>query len=92
VTEPPPTGELTLAYEALRSQATGRAPATTPRGLALFLAAGCPTWMKAWTSPVVAVPKTPAAPQYRERSVGLSGEVVQLLTEMALSCQRKWTA
>lgn len=89
-----PVVELTLAYEALRAQATGQAPPTTPRGLALFLAAGCPTWMNAWKPLVAAVPKIPAAPyhHYREPSVGLGGEVVQLLTEMALGCQRKWTA
>ena len=90
--EPSPAGELSLAYEALRAQATGQLPATTPRGLALFLAAGCPSWMKALTPLTVAVPKPPTAAHRRGPSVGLGGGVVQLLTEMALGCQRKWTA
>jgi len=86
------TVQLTLAYEALRAQATGHLPATTPRGLALFLMAGFPDWMKAWTPLAPVVPKSPAAPHRREPVVGLGGDVVQLLTEMALGCQRKWTA
>ena len=87
-----PTGDLTLAYEALRAQATGQLPATTPRGLALFLAAGCPSWMKAWTPLMVAVLKPPTAAHRRGPSVGLGGGVVQLLTDMAFGCQREWTA
>jgi hypothetical protein len=85
-------GDVMLAYEALRAQATGELPAVTTRGLALFLAAGCPDWMKAWTPLAPAVPKTPAAPHHREPAVGLGREVVQLLTELALDCQRRWTA
>ena len=92
VNEPSPAGELSLAYEALRAQATGQLPATTPRGLALFLTAGCPTWMQAWTPLAVGVPRTTAAPHRREASVGLASEVVQLLTQMAVGCQREWTA
>jgi hypothetical protein len=92
VTERPPTAQLRLAYEALRAQATGQLPTTTPRGLALFLAAGCPTWMNAWMPLAAPMPKIPAAPHHhQEPSVGLGGEVVQLLTEMALGCQRKRT-
>jgi hypothetical protein len=86
-----PTRQLTHAYEALRAQATGQLPATT-RGLALFLAAGFPDWMKAWTPLAPVVPKTPDAPHHRKSAVGLGGDVVQLLTEMALGCQRKGTA
>jgi hypothetical protein len=89
---PAPAGELTLAYEALRAQATGQVPTTTPRGLALLLAAGCPTWMKAWTPLPVAGFRTPGAPASQAASVGLGGEVVRVLTEMALGCQRKRTA
>lgn len=85
-------GDLTPAYEALRAQATGELPAVTPRGLALFLAAGFPDWMKAWIPLAPAVPKTPAAPHHLEPPVGLGGEVVQLLTEMALGCQRRSTS
>jgi hypothetical protein len=81
---------LTLAYEALRAQATGQLPATTPRGLALFLMAGFPDWMKASTPLAPVVPKTPA-PHHRQPPTRVDGEVVQLLAEMALSCQRKGT-
>ena len=82
-------GDLTLAYEALRAQATGEVAAVTPRGLALFLAAGFPEWMRAWAPLAPTVPKTPTAAHHREPPVGLGGEVVQLLTEMALGCQRR---
>jgi hypothetical protein len=85
-------GELALAYEALRAQATGELPAITPRGLALFLAAGFPEWMRAWAPLAPTVPKAPAATHPRESPVSLGGEVVQLLTEMAWSCQRRLTS
>ena len=85
-------GDLTPAYEALRAQATGEVAAVTPRGLALFLAAGFPDWMKAWVALAPAGPKAAAAPHRQEPPVGLSGQVVQLLTEMALGCQRKGTS
>jgi hypothetical protein len=85
------TAELTLAYEALRSQATGQLPAVTPRGLAVFLMAGFPDWMKAWSPLASTVPKTTAAAR-REPSVAPGNEVVQLLTEMALRCQRRSTS
>ncbi len=77
---------LTVAYEALRAQATGQMAAVTPRGLALFLAAGFPDWMTAWTP---TAPKIPAAPRDRELPLGLGSDVVQLLAEMALGCQRR---
>lgn len=79
--------ELGRGYEALRAQATGELPAVTPRGLALFLSAGFPTWMKAW-APLT--PPAPPPPARREARISLGGEVVQLLTEMALGCQRRW--
>src|SRR5437867_78048 len=82
-------GELTIAYEALRSQATGRLPTVTPRGLALFLMAGFPEWMTAWSPLAPAVAKTTAAPPRREPPVVTGNEVVHLLTEMALGCQRR---
>ena len=85
-------GELTLAYEALRAQATGQLPAVTPRGLALFRAAGFPDWMKAWSPLAPAVPKASVAPLRREPPVVPGNEVVQLLTEMALGCQRRSTS
>ena len=83
-----PAGDLTLGYEALRAQATGQLPATTPRGLALFLTQGCPAWMQAWL-PVASAPcrERQAA---SDRQTPVRVEVVQLLTEMALSCQKRW--
>ena len=83
-----PAGDLTLSYEALRAQATGQLPASTPRGLALFLTQGCPAWMQAWM-PVASAPSTERqTPSDREPPIRV--EVVQLLTEMALSCQKRW--
>jgi len=90
VSAPRPPGDLMCGYEALRAQATGELPAVTPRGLAVFMAAGFPAWMTAWA------PLTPPAPTRsspggdREVQVSLGGEVVRLLTEMALGCQRRW--
>jgi hypothetical protein len=85
-------GELALAYEALRAQATGALPTSTPRGLALFLAAGFPEWMKVWAPLAPTVPKTRPAAHHRQPPVGLGGEVVHLLTEMAWGCQRRLTS
>jgi hypothetical protein len=82
--------ELVRGYEALRAQATGELPAVTPRGLALFLMAGFPAWMKAWT-PVTPPGPTPPAPRDdREVRASFGGEVVKLLTEMALGGRRRW--
>ncbi len=82
--------ELARGYEALRAQATGELPAVTPRGLAMFLAAGFPAWMKAW-APLTPLAPTPPAPRgEREVRASLGVEVVRLLTEMALGCQRRW--
>jgi hypothetical protein len=82
--------EMRRGYEALRAQATGGLPAVTPRGLALFLAAGFPDWMKAWTPVTPPTPATPAPRADREARASVGGEVVQLLTEMALGCRRRW--
>jgi hypothetical protein len=79
--------EMTRGYEALRAQATGEMPAVTPRGLALFLAAGSPAWMTAW-SPLT--PPASAPRSDRAVRVSLGAEVAQLLTEMALGCRRRW--
>jgi hypothetical protein len=90
VNAPQRTDELTRAYEALRAQAIGELPAATPRGLALFLSAGLPAWMKSW-APLTPPAPTPRLPQGgREGQVRIGGEVVRLLTEMALGCQRRW--
>jgi hypothetical protein len=82
--------ELFHAYEALRAQASGELPAATPRGLALFLAAGLPAWMKAWAPLTPPAPTTTAERSDHEAPVRLGGEVARLLTEMALGCQRGW--
>jgi hypothetical protein len=84
-----PADQLTLAYEALRAQATGQLPAITPRGLTLFLAEGFPAWLNTWKPLVVAAPQpSSASRQQQQPPVGLGGEVVQVLTEMALGCQK----
>lgn len=80
--------EMQRGYEALRAQATGELPALMPRGLALFLAAGFPAWMKAWAP--LTPPTTPTPQGDRQVRASLGGEVVQLLTEMALGCRRRW--
>jgi hypothetical protein len=87
-----PAHDLTLAYEALRAQATGGLPASTPRGLALFVAAGCPTWMSAWQPLVTAVRRTAIPSSPVEPPSGSRAEVVQVLTEMALGRQKRWTS
>jgi hypothetical protein len=82
--------ELTLAYEALRAQATGALPTVTPRGLAVFLAAGFPTWIGAWT-PLAPMPtRSPSGASDCHPPGDIGREVVQLLAEMALSCQKRW--
>jgi hypothetical protein len=87
-----PSTELALAYEALRAQATGQLPESTPRGVALFLAAGCTAWMHAWRPVAEALHVRPAVPHQAAPSAALGGEVVQILTEMALGCQKRWTS
>jgi hypothetical protein len=90
MSEPDRAAQLTPAYEALRAQATGEISALTPRGLALFLAAGLPAWIKAWAPLTPAARATAVVQANRDLSVGFGSEVVRLLTEMALGCQRSW--
>ena len=87
-----PASDLALAYEALRAQATGGLPGSTPRGLALFVAAGCSTWMCAWQPLAAAVRRTATLSSPVESPAGSRTEVVQVLTEMALGCQKRWTS
>jgi hypothetical protein len=82
--------EVAQAYEALRAQALGQAPAVTPRGLALFLRVGLAGWMPA------CAPRAPAAPAARSSAgrprtppVELTAELVRVLTEMALGGHRR---
>jgi hypothetical protein len=86
--------QLEQAYEALRAQAMGQLPASTPRGLALFLARGLPSWLVAWTTPTLApaasVRPAPAASTPKPGFGGLSAELVMVLTEMVLGGQRRY--
>jgi hypothetical protein len=79
---------LTSEYEALRDQATGKLPPLTPWGLTLFLAEGLPGWMKAWTV-LPAKPTAPVPTAHAQLPVELGSDMVRLLTEMALGCQRE---
>jgi hypothetical protein len=87
-----PHHDVALAYEALRAHATGALTTVSPRGLALFLVAGFPDWMEAWAPLAPAASKIPVATRDRDLPIGLGGEVVQLLAEMALGCHRRWTS
>jgi hypothetical protein len=81
-------GELMLGYEALRSQAVGVIPGVVPRGLAVLRRAGMVAWMRA-------LPPD-AGDRRSDRPVGargtviadLGGELVSVLTEMALGAGR----
>ena len=88
---PQPAGQLALAYEALRAQATGELASVTPRGLALFLTQGLASWLSYW-KPVATESNTPAAAaRHQSPRIGPDSEMVQLLTEMALHCQKART-
>jgi hypothetical protein len=75
--------ELYAGYEALRATMTGSAPASAPRGLALLMSQGLPCWMRAFAR--VAPPAPQVVADERTVLAGLAGEVVRLLTEMALA-------
>ncbi|MGH9434298.1 MAG: hypothetical protein ACRD3T_22465 [Terriglobia bacterium] len=80
--------DIERAYEAVRAQATGEVVAITPRGLALLLSAGVPDWIRTCAPLKSAAPTTvPLEP--RAPLSSLCGELVAVLTEMALSNQRK---
>ncbi|HET6965789.1 MAG TPA: hypothetical protein VFH58_13525 [Acidimicrobiales bacterium] len=80
-------GDLAAGYEALRTRATGGLPAESPRGMAILLTQGLPTWIRAWAAPTaVSAPVVPAAPT---TGSGLGGEMVRLLTEMVLGGGRR---
>lgn len=80
-------------YEDLRAQATGQIPPATPRGLALLLRSGLPAWMAA--CPPVTCDPAPAktASSLSDASapslLGLSAEMVGVLTNMALGSLRR---
>jgi len=80
--------ELARGYEALRAQAVGVIPEVIPRGLAVLRRAGMVAWMRA-------LPPEPGA-RRSGRPVGtrgtaladVGGELVSVLTEMALGAGR----
>ncbi len=74
--------DLSSRYEALRTGALGGEPTESPRGMALLVSEGLPSWIKAWNIPVAA--NIPAHAGARPSAGGLGAEVVRLLTEMAL--------
>ena len=85
-----PAGALAQAYEALRAQATGRAPAVTPRGLALFRRAGLAGWMRAGAPPGSAsMAAPPGGDRQRPPPVEVDADLVPILTEMALGGHRR---
>ena len=82
--------DLLAGYEALRAQALGTVPAATPRGLSVLTHAGLPAWMGA-LAPLVRTSATVHRGGARE-STDFGTELVSLLTEMALSSQRRRVA
>lgn len=82
--------ELERTYEALRAQAVGGLPAVTPRGLARLRGAGLAAWMRACPplAPVSTLERPAGGPGSTLADV--SGELVRLLTEMALGSRRRW--
>jgi len=89
--------DLRRGYETLRAQAIGEeVTAVTPRGLALFLRSGLTAWMVAWAPPGSAPAPTTPVPSTKqgrhEVLAGLSGELVRVLAEMAVSSQRRYCA
>jgi hypothetical protein len=78
--------ELAVAYEALRAHALGQVPTSTLRGLSLFLAAGLPSWVAAWTDLVPASRPAPPHSECTHAPAGIDAEMVRLLVGMALNC------
>ncbi len=88
-----PAAELEESYEALRAQALGEIPSTTPRGLALLLRRGMAAWMRAGQPRPRLTPAMAAGHAQADRGVaGVSGELVRLLAAMVLSRQRRCCA
>jgi len=86
-----PAADLAQGYEALRAQATGRAPRLTPRGLAVLLRGGLASWMCACPPQSRPRPAAQAALSGGEARAA-SAELVRLLAGMALSSQRRYAA
>ena len=89
---PAAADELERSYEALRAQAIGTCPPATPRGLALLLSSGLPTWMAACGRAAATATShrmSSTAPSARPpASVSLSSDLVRVLTEMAVGRMR----
>ena len=79
--------DLVAGYEALRAQALGEIPATTPRGLAVLMRGGLPAWMRALAP--TSRPSRPAHPVAASEPTGFGAELVSLLTEMVLSSGKR---
>ena len=80
---------LVRRYEELRSYALGEVQGSVPRGLALFVRYGLPTWAEAWSSLTLApAPRVlPRAGEGHPRPVSVQHELVMALVGMALSCR-----
>ena len=79
------TGDLARGYEALRAPGRRGHPGEAPRGLAVLRRPGLVAWMRALPPEV----RGPTDRAIRRRSVawhldGLDGELVSVLTEMAI--------
>ncbi len=82
--------ELEQRYEALRAQAIGTIPAVRPRGRAVLCRAGMVAWMRAL--PPEAGVRRPDRPVGARGTAfaDLGGELVSVLTEMALGARWGW--
>lgn len=84
------SSELARSYEALRAQAVGELVAVTPRGLAVLRRAGLVTWMTACPPSAPAARREPPGASQATALGGVGGELVSVLTEMALGAGRRW--
>lgn len=84
--------DLARGYEALRAEAVGRLPVSTPRGRAVLLRDGLVAWMRALP---------PSRPTTRDGRPGTDApaitaadrrrELVDVLATMALGAGRSWS-
>lgn len=80
--------DLVTGYEALRAQVLGTIPAVRPRGLVVLRRAGLVAWMAACPPPASNVRRRSSHLGDAIAHDGLDGELVSILTEMALG--RGW--
>lgn len=82
--------DLARGYEALRAEAVGRPPATTPRGRAVLTRGGLVAWMRALppTTPIRTGRSPIDAPAVV--AAGVRRELVDVLTAMAIGSGRRW--